>query len=67
MAITQVAGMEISGPVGTVGDVRAFLAAIGEYEVSDETIIDGYLEFRATGIPTPAGGGASIVFTESGQ
>lgn len=66
MAIEQFAGMQVTGPIGTVGEVREFLAAIEPYGVTDATVIDGYLEFRATGVPTPADGGATIVFVEEG-
>ena len=66
MAVQQYAGMEIAGPVGTIGEVREFLAAVEQYGATDDTIVDGYLGYRATGIPTPADGGATIVFLEEG-
>jgi hypothetical protein len=67
MAITQAAGMEIGGPVASIADVRTFIAACEEYGVTDDTILDGYLEYRVAGIPAPAAGGASIMFVEAPQ
>lgn len=64
MAIESMAGIQITGPIGTVGEAREFLAAIEPYGVTDDTVIDGYLEFRATGRPAPADGGALVLFVE---
>lgn len=66
MAVQQIGGMEIAGPVGTLGEIRVFLAAVEAYGATDDTVIDGYLEYRATGMPTPADGGALLVFVEEG-
>jgi hypothetical protein len=64
VSIEKLAGMQITGPISTVGEAREFLAAIEPYGVTDDTILDGYLEFRAAGTPTPVEGGATIVFDE---